>query len=186
MLDFWNSIAVAEFNKYTLLTALHDKWHISEKFVRWEAKIRQCWLLVSNFLSLCALETWLIHTETCFVSVYLSLAWSHTTITYWGKFMKTAHSLSLLPHLLSHCNCVVQMEEVIARMQDEKNGIPIRTVKSFLTKIPSVFSGKALISLLCCVPLSSLLLFSPLFSSPFFSSPLGSHPLSTRLVLCSC
>lgn len=27
-------------------------------------------------------------------------------------------------------------------MQDEKNGIPIRTVKSFLTKIPSVFSGK--------------------------------------------
>lgn len=38
----------------------------------------------------------------------------------------------------------VQMEEVIARMQDEKSGIPIRTVKSFLTKIPSVFSGKAL------------------------------------------
>lgn len=38
------------------------------------------------------------------------------------------------------------MEEVIARMQDEKNGIPIRTVKSFLTKIPSVFSGKLLVS----------------------------------------
>lgn len=38
------------------------------------------------------------------------------------------------------------MEEVIARMQDEKNGIPIRTVKSFLTKIPSVFSGKLLLS----------------------------------------
>uniref|UniRef100_A0A8C6PYT8 Regulator of G protein signaling 7 n=1 Tax=Nothobranchius furzeri TaxID=105023 RepID=A0A8C6PYT8_NOTFU len=35
-----------------------------------------------------------------------------------------------------------KMEELIARMQDEKNGIPIRTVKSFLTKIPSVFSGK--------------------------------------------
>lgn len=34
------------------------------------------------------------------------------------------------------------MEDVIARMQDEKNGIPIRTVKSFLSKIPSVFSGK--------------------------------------------
>ncbi|GAB0187114.1 hypothetical protein GRJ2_001176700 [Grus japonensis] len=34
-----------------------------------------------------------------------------------------------------------QMEDVIARMQDEKNGIPIRTVKSFLSKIPSVFSG---------------------------------------------
>uniref|UniRef100_A0A8I5QJ89 Regulator of G protein signaling 7 n=1 Tax=Homo sapiens TaxID=9606 RepID=A0A8I5QJ89_HUMAN len=34
-----------------------------------------------------------------------------------------------------------KMEDVIARMQDEKNGIPIRTVKSFLSKIPSVFSG---------------------------------------------
>ncbi|GAA6097344.1 regulator of G-protein signaling 7 [Tachysurus ichikawai] len=33
------------------------------------------------------------------------------------------------------------MEDVIARMQDEKNGIPIRTVKSFLSKIPSVFSA---------------------------------------------
>uniref|UniRef100_A0A8D3E3A9 Regulator of G protein signaling 7 n=1 Tax=Scophthalmus maximus TaxID=52904 RepID=A0A8D3E3A9_SCOMX len=37
------------------------------------------------------------------------------------------------------------MEEVIARMQDEKNGIPIRTVKSFLTKIPSVFSGSEIV-----------------------------------------
>ncbi|CAB1343734.1 unnamed protein product [Coregonus sp. 'balchen'] len=36
------------------------------------------------------------------------------------------------------------MEDVIARMQDEKNGIPIRTVKSFLSKIPSVFSVEAL------------------------------------------
>lgn len=38
------------------------------------------------------------------------------------------------------------MEDVIARMQDEKNGIPIRTVKSFLSKIPSVFSGKSAFS----------------------------------------
>lgn len=53
-----------------------------------------------------------------------------------------AISLSSLLLLLSHRHYVVQMEEVIARMQDEKNGIPIRTVKSFLTKIPSVFSGK--------------------------------------------
>uniref|UniRef100_A0A8C6PYC5 Regulator of G protein signaling 7 n=1 Tax=Nothobranchius furzeri TaxID=105023 RepID=A0A8C6PYC5_NOTFU len=37
------------------------------------------------------------------------------------------------------------MEELIARMQDEKNGIPIRTVKSFLTKIPSVFSGSDIV-----------------------------------------
>uniref|UniRef100_A0A8C2FRU1 Regulator of G protein signaling 7a n=1 Tax=Cyprinus carpio TaxID=7962 RepID=A0A8C2FRU1_CYPCA len=40
---------------------------------------------------------------------------------------------------------IVQMEDVIARMQDEKNGIPIRTVKSFLSKIPSVFSGSDIV-----------------------------------------
>ncbi|ROI83835.1 Regulator of G-protein signaling 7 [Anabarilius grahami] len=37
------------------------------------------------------------------------------------------------------------MEDIIARMQDEKNGIPIRTVKSFLSKIPSVFSGSDIV-----------------------------------------
>uniref|UniRef100_A0A2R9ASH5 Regulator of G protein signaling 7 n=1 Tax=Pan paniscus TaxID=9597 RepID=A0A2R9ASH5_PANPA len=37
-----------------------------------------------------------------------------------------------------------KMEDVIARMQDEK-GIPIRTVKSFLSKIPSVFSGSDIV-----------------------------------------
>ncbi|KAM5206127.1 regulator of G-protein signaling 7 isoform 11-T12 [Hipposideros larvatus] len=41
--------------------------------------------------------------------------------------------------------CHLLMEDVIARMQDEKNGIPIRTVKSFLSKIPSVFSGSDIV-----------------------------------------
>ena len=27
-------------------------------------------------------------------------------------------------------------------MQDEKSGVPIRTVKSFMSKIPSVFTGE--------------------------------------------
>uniref|UniRef100_A0AAY4ATS7 Regulator of G-protein signaling 7 n=1 Tax=Denticeps clupeoides TaxID=299321 RepID=A0AAY4ATS7_9TELE len=38
-----------------------------------------------------------------------------------------------------------KMEDIIARMQEEKNGIPIRTVKSFLSKIPSVFSGSDIV-----------------------------------------
>ncbi|XP_075927521.1 regulator of G-protein signaling 7 isoform X1 [Petromyzon marinus] len=33
------------------------------------------------------------------------------------------------------------MEEIVTRMQDDKSGVPIRTVKSFLSKIPSVFTG---------------------------------------------
>ncbi|XP_036816018.1 regulator of G-protein signaling 7-like isoform X2 [Oncorhynchus mykiss] len=38
-----------------------------------------------------------------------------------------------------------KMEDVIAHMQDETNGIPVRTVKSFLSKIPSVFSGSDIV-----------------------------------------
>lgn len=34
-----------------------------------------------------------------------------------------------------------KMEKIIETMQDETNGVPVRTVKSFLTKIPSVFTG---------------------------------------------
>lgn len=51
------------------------------------------------------------------------------------------------------------MEDVIARMQDEKNGIPIRTVKSFLSKIPSVFSGKFTFSIALFCPESFIELF---------------------------
>lgn len=84
------------------------------------------------------------HTHTCrslFVTVYSSYHLPRVrTLGNFGRSMKANEdihsSVFLLPRLL-------QMEEVIARMQEEKNGIPIRTVKSFLTKIPSVFSGKA-------------------------------------------
>lgn len=34
------------------------------------------------------------------------------------------------------------MERLIHLMQDEKSGVPIRTVKSFMSKIPSVFAGE--------------------------------------------
>lgn len=38
------------------------------------------------------------------------------------------------------------MEQIIERMQDEQTGVPVRTVKSFMSKIPSVFTGSDLIS----------------------------------------
>lgn len=37
------------------------------------------------------------------------------------------------------------MEKIVERMQDETTGVPVRTVKSFMTKIPSVFTGSDLI-----------------------------------------
>ncbi|KAK0136161.1 Regulator of G-protein signaling 7 [Merluccius polli] len=44
-----------------------------------------------------------------------------------------------------HLSFKTRMEDFIARMQDDKSGIPIRTVKSFLSKIPSVFSGSDIV-----------------------------------------
>ena len=40
----------------------------------------------------------------------------------------------------------LKMESIVERMQrDEGRGVPVRTVKSFMTKIPSVFTGQDLI-----------------------------------------
>ncbi|XP_021963970.1 regulator of G-protein signaling 7 [Folsomia candida] len=39
-----------------------------------------------------------------------------------------------------------KMERIIERMQEENIGVPVRTVKSFLTKIPSVFTGTDLVT----------------------------------------
>ena len=41
-----------------------------------------------------------------------------------------------------HLSFFSQMEKLIHQMQDEKSGVPIRTVKSFMSKIPSVFTGE--------------------------------------------
>lgn len=39
---------------------------------------------------------------------------------------------------------LLQIEHVVTLIQDETKGVPIRTVKSFMTKIPSVVTGKTL------------------------------------------
>lgn len=39
-----------------------------------------------------------------------------------------------------------KMEKIIEKMQDETTGVPVRTVKSFMSKIPSVFTGSDLIT----------------------------------------
>lgn len=38
------------------------------------------------------------------------------------------------------------MEKIISKMQNETSGVAVRTVKSFMTKIPSVFTGSDLIT----------------------------------------
>ncbi|XP_015769416.1 PREDICTED: regulator of G-protein signaling 7-like [Acropora digitifera] len=51
------------------------------------------------------------------------------------------------PHHAAVCK---KMERLIHLMQDEKSGVPIRTVKSFMSKIPSVFAGSDLVDWIMC------------------------------------
>ncbi|XP_067138264.1 regulator of G-protein signaling 7-like isoform X1 [Centruroides vittatus] len=39
-----------------------------------------------------------------------------------------------------------KMEQMVEKMQDEQTGVPVKTVKSFMSKIPSVFTGSDLIA----------------------------------------
>ncbi|KAB5540101.1 hypothetical protein PHYPO_G00097460 [Pangasianodon hypophthalmus] len=38
-----------------------------------------------------------------------------------------------------------KIEDIITRIQDETDGVPIRTVKSFMSKIPSVVTGSDIV-----------------------------------------
>ena len=50
-------------------------------------------------------------------------------------------SLEDNPNLLVY----MKMEAIVEKMQKEEGGVPVRTVKSFMTKIPSVFTGQDLV-----------------------------------------
>uniref|UniRef100_A0A8C2GIJ2 Regulator of G protein signaling 7b n=1 Tax=Cyprinus carpio TaxID=7962 RepID=A0A8C2GIJ2_CYPCA len=71
----------------------------------------------------------------------------------------------------------LQMEDIIARMQDEKNGIPIRTVKSFLSKIPSVFSECVCVCV--CVAVEALHLGTLMAAHGYFF-PISDHVLTLK------
>lgn len=49
-----------------------------------------------------------------------------------------------LLELYFRCDLLLQIEDIVTLIQDETEGVPIRTVKSFMTKIPSVVTGKTL------------------------------------------
>lgn len=45
-------------------------------------------------------------------------------------------------HLPSLPSFLLQIEDIVTNIQHETEGVPIRTVKSFMTKIPSVVTGE--------------------------------------------
>uniref|UniRef100_A0AAZ3R461 RGS domain-containing protein n=1 Tax=Oncorhynchus tshawytscha TaxID=74940 RepID=A0AAZ3R461_ONCTS len=72
-----------------------------------------------------------------------------------------------------------KMEDVIAHMQDETNGIPVRTVKSFLSKIPSVFSGKIHFFIVTVKRLEALHLGTLMAAHGYFF-PISDHVLTLK------
>lgn len=68
-----------------------------------------------------------------------------------------------LPCLFEPCVLCdfLQIEDIVTLIQDETEGVPIRTVKSFMTKIPSVVTGKTLSPL--CVQALRLMMLEMLF-----------------------
>uniref|UniRef100_A0A8C7I712 Regulator of G protein signaling 6 n=1 Tax=Oncorhynchus kisutch TaxID=8019 RepID=A0A8C7I712_ONCKI len=63
----------------------------------------------------------------------------HLHSNNWGK--KVSQVLCEVWYRSSIAPLSLQIEEIVTRIQDETEGVPVRTVKSFLTKIPSVVTG---------------------------------------------
>lgn len=62
--------------------------------------------------------------------------------TFW-LFIKVPFAITLWDAITLPFFNLFQIEDIITKMQDDKTGgVPVRTVKSFLSKIPSVVTGK--------------------------------------------
>ncbi|EEC13171.1 regulator of G protein signaling, putative, partial [Ixodes scapularis] len=79
-----------------------------------------------------------------------------------------------------------KMEHIVERMQDEQAGVPVRTVKSFMSKIPSVFTGERSIAIFllrglgtCVFPAEALHL-AHLMSSHGYFFPIDDHMLTVK------
>uniref|UniRef100_A0A4W5RN24 Regulator of G protein signaling 6 n=1 Tax=Hucho hucho TaxID=62062 RepID=A0A4W5RN24_9TELE len=77
-----------------------------------------------------------------------------------------------------------KIEELVTRIQDETEGVPIRTVKSFLTKIPSVVTGADIVQWL----MKNLVIEDPaeamhigsLIAAQGYFFPISDHVLSLK------
>ena len=77
-----------------------------------------------------------------------------------------------------------KIESIIEKMQDEVAGVPIKTVKSFMSKIPSVFTGVDLIQWIMknldVEDAFEALHFSHLVSSHGYIFPIDDHILTVK------
>ena len=77
-----------------------------------------------------------------------------------------------------------KIETVIEKMQDDQTGVPIRTVKSFMSKIPSVFTGTDLIQWMLkkldVEDTLEALHFAHLIASHGYMFPIDDHILTVK------
>ena len=77
-----------------------------------------------------------------------------------------------------------KIESVIEKMQEDQGGVPIRTVKSFMSKIPSVFTGTDLIQWMLkkldVEDTVEALHFAHLIASHGYMFPIDDHILTVK------
>ena len=77
-----------------------------------------------------------------------------------------------------------KIESIIEKMQEDTSGVPIRTVKSFMSKIPSVFTGSDLIQWmnkkLDVEDTCEALHFAHLIASHGYMFPIDDHILTVK------
>lgn len=77
-----------------------------------------------------------------------------------------------------------KLEKILEKMQEEKAGVPIKTVKTFMTKIPSVFTGQDLINWLMAnmdfSEINEALCLANRMASFGYFFPIDDHVLSVK------
>lgn len=78
----------------------------------------------------------------------------------------------------------IQMEAIVEKMQGENGGVSVRTVKAFMSKVPSVFTGADLISWILknldVEDVNDAIHIAHLLSSHGYLFPIDDHQLTVK------
>jgi hypothetical protein len=103
-----------------------------------------------------------------------------TTLSYLNGIIHQQVSIDETPNKLLY----KKVEQFMDKMQDETSGVPIKTVKSFMSKIPSVFTGTDLIQWIIkkieVEDTCEALHFAHLVSSHGYIFPIDDHILTVK------
>ena len=119
-----------------------------------------------------------------FVLLYQTANDIHEETTSMVPTSKALHiSLDDNPNMIVY----LKMEKVLAKMQDDEAGVPVRNVKSFMNKIPSVFTGVDLVAWLMSqtsdldfADVNEALMFANRMASTGYFFPIDDHILQVR------